>query len=161
MSKPSQRSEELDRLVAHARAELRNWADSSAKDPGVAIVELLAYVGDLIAAHQDIIANEAYLGTARRRPARLRVEVDADWTEASSAEVCGIYRAKVIDNVDPMMQRRLRVVIPDVTGDRGVWAVACLPASRADTVPSVGDAIWVAFESGDPDQPVWLGRLFT
>jgi uncharacterized protein involved in type VI secretion and phage assembly len=39
--------------------------------------------------------------------------------------------------------------------------MACLPAGDTDAVPSVDDAVWLAFESGDPDQPVWLGRLFT
>ena len=82
-------------------------------------------------------------------------------TKPRAGRFCGIYRGKVLDNVDPLLKRRLRVVIPDVTGDEGAWAMACLPASGVDTVPSVGDPIWVAFESGDPDQPVWLGRLFT
>ena len=233
MSKPAPGGEELDRLVVRAQAELRDWTDSSEQDPGVALVELLAYVGDLIAAHQDLIANEAYLGTARRRPARIRIEVDgerwravpslvdsgpdddhyvvstqddgsaviqfgdgghgrrpstgsairvgyrpggkftsvliqegrvvldADWNEGSAAEICGIYRGKVVDNVDPLIKRRLRVLIPEVLGDNSLWAMACMPPGDPDTVPSVGDTIWVAFESGDLDRPVWLGRLFT
>ncbi len=233
MSKPAGRGEELDRLVARARAELRDWADAPQHDPALAIVELLAYVGDIIGSYQDVIADEAHLNTARRRPARIRIEVDgerwhevpdladsgpdddhfvattqddgttaiqfgdgehgrrppqdsairaryrpgkrytsvllqegrvvidADWNEAPDAEVCGIYRGKVLDNVDPLMKRRLRVLIPEVMGEIGVWAMACMPPGDPDTVPSLGDPIWVAFESGDPDQPVWLGRLFT
>lgn len=36
-------------------------------DPGLTLVELLAYVGDHLSYQQDAIATEAYLGTARRR----------------------------------------------------------------------------------------------
>ena len=53
----------LDRMSAIAPA----WRERNAADVGVALVELLAYVGDHLAYRQDAIATEAYLGTARRR----------------------------------------------------------------------------------------------
>ena len=43
------------------------WRDRSAADLGIALVELLAYVGDYLSYQQDAVATEAYLGTARRR----------------------------------------------------------------------------------------------
>ncbi|MGY2012125.1 putative baseplate assembly protein [Nocardia gipuzkoensis] len=43
------------------------WRERSAADLGVALVELLAYVGDRYSYRQDASATEAYLGTARRR----------------------------------------------------------------------------------------------
>ena len=54
----------LDRLsVLMPQGFERNPADI-----GMALVELLAYVGDHLSYRQDAIATEAYLGTARRRP---------------------------------------------------------------------------------------------
>ncbi|HEU5003835.1 MAG TPA: baseplate J/gp47 family protein [Actinomycetota bacterium] len=52
------------------------WAERNPADLGVALVELLAYVGDQLSYREDVIATEAYLGTARlrtsvRRHARL------------------------------------------------------------------------------------------
>lgn len=44
-----------------------DWQERSVADVGVATVELLAYVADTLSYRQDAIANEAYLGTARRR----------------------------------------------------------------------------------------------
>jgi len=44
-----------------------DWQERNAADLGVALVELFAHVGDLLSYHQDAIATEAYLGTARRR----------------------------------------------------------------------------------------------
>lgn len=43
------------------------WSERSAADLGVALVELLAYAADNLSYRQDALANEAYLGTARRR----------------------------------------------------------------------------------------------
>ncbi|HWT00749.1 MAG TPA: putative baseplate assembly protein [Pyrinomonadaceae bacterium] len=43
------------------------WRERNAADFGVALVEMLAYVGDYLSYRQDAVATEAYLGTARRR----------------------------------------------------------------------------------------------
>lgn len=54
----------LDRLSV----VMPDWEDRSPADVQVAMVELLAYVGDYLSYYQDAVAAEAYLGTARRRP---------------------------------------------------------------------------------------------
>ncbi len=46
---------------------LPEWKERNPADLGVALVELLAYVGDSLSYQQDAIATEAYLHTARRR----------------------------------------------------------------------------------------------
>jgi baseplate J-like protein len=43
------------------------WRERNAADLGIALVEMLAYVGDHLSYQQDVIATEAYLDTARRR----------------------------------------------------------------------------------------------
>lgn len=53
----------LDRMAALAP----QWRERHAADVGIALVELVAYVGDYLAYRQDAVATEAYLGTARRR----------------------------------------------------------------------------------------------
>lgn len=53
----------LDRLAVLAP----QWGERNPADLGVALVELLAYVGDHLSYQQDAVATEAYLGTARRR----------------------------------------------------------------------------------------------
>ena len=44
-----------------------DWTERSPADVGIALVELLAYVGDYLSYQQDAVATESYLGTARRR----------------------------------------------------------------------------------------------
>ena len=58
----------LDRLSLLAPA----WTERNAADLGVALVETLAYVGDQLSYRQDVIATEAYLGTARLRTSARR-----------------------------------------------------------------------------------------
>jgi len=43
------------------------WTERHEADLGVAMVDLLAYVGDRLSYYQDSVANEAYLETARQR----------------------------------------------------------------------------------------------
>ena len=53
----------LDRL----NQLLPDWGASSEADMGIALAELVSYVGDRLSYYQDAVATEAYLETARRR----------------------------------------------------------------------------------------------
>jgi hypothetical protein len=44
-----------------------SWTERSAADAGMALVELLAFAADTLSYRQDVVANEAYLNTARQR----------------------------------------------------------------------------------------------
>ena len=46
-----------DALLAITREKFPGWTDHSANDPGVMLLELFAYMGDLILYYQDRIAN--------------------------------------------------------------------------------------------------------
>jgi hypothetical protein len=74
----------------------------------------------------------------------------------------GKYRGTVILNVDPMKKGRLLVQVPDVLGV-GVssWAEPCLPMAGIQAgmfmIPAPQSGVWVEFEGGDPDSPIWVG----
>jgi hypothetical protein len=53
----------LDRMSVLAPG----WRDRNVADGGIALVELMAYMGDYLSYQQDAVATEAYLDTARRR----------------------------------------------------------------------------------------------
>ena len=53
----------LDRMSAITP----DWRERNPADAHIALVELLAYVGDHLSYYQDAVATEAYLGTARKR----------------------------------------------------------------------------------------------
>jgi hypothetical protein len=77
----------LEDLVQRARTELRDWTEHTDNDPGVALLELFAYVGELLSGYADRVADEAQLDMARgHRPGRdsLTVEVDGQrWRPVS------------------------------------------------------------------------------
>lgn len=53
----------LDRLALI----MPDWKERHVPDIGIALVEVLAYVGDHLSYYQDAVATEAYLDTARQR----------------------------------------------------------------------------------------------
>jgi len=65
----------------------------------------------------------------------------------------GTYAATVIDNTDPAGQCRLHVLVPDVFAETPVWAAASI--TDDSDPPAVGDSVWVSFEAGNSDYPVW------
>ena len=74
----------------------------------------------------------------------------------------GKYRGKVENNVDPMMLGRVQVSVAAVLGDGTLsWALPCAPYGGSGVgffaVPPVGANIWVEFEGGNPEQPIWSG----
>jgi hypothetical protein len=73
----------------------------------------------------------------------------------------GKYRGVVVNNVDPMQIGRIQAIVPDVTPIPGSWAMPCVPWAGINTglftVPPIGAGVWIEFEKGDPDYPIWVG----
>jgi hypothetical protein len=77
----------------------------------------------------------------------------------------GKYRGTVLNNVDPELRGRLMLNVPDVLGAiPSSWAEPCVPLAGPTgppmgvyMVPPIGAGVWVEFEQGDPDHPVWVG----
>ncbi len=74
----------------------------------------------------------------------------------------GKYRGKVTDNDDPNGLGRIRVKVQDVLGDEeSGWALPALPYAGDGVglylIPPKDAFVWVEFEHGDPDYPIWTG----
>src|SRR6202162_2334450 len=77
----------------------------------------------------------------------------------------GKYRGLVIENLDPEQLGRVLVQVPDVLGEiPSSWAMPCVPAAGIQAgcfiVPPIGSQVWVEFEQGDPDYPIWTGGFW-
>jgi len=78
----------------------------------------------------------------------------------------GKYRGFVVDNADPDKKARVRAKVPSLFGDETLaWALPCLPfGGAADqgffTVPEIGAQLWVEFEGGDRNFPIWTGTFW-
>jgi uncharacterized protein involved in type VI secretion and phage assembly len=74
----------------------------------------------------------------------------------------GKYRGVVTDNRDPLFLGRIRARVSDVLGENeSGWATPCSPYAGRQVglflVPPVGAGVWMEFEHGHPDYPLWAG----
>ena len=77
----------------------------------------------------------------------------------------GKYRGVVLTNIDPMQMGRIQVQVPDVLGPTlSSWAMPCVPfagiQSGVFVTPQIGAGVWVEFEQGDADYPIWVGGFW-
>ena len=78
----------------------------------------------------------------------------------------GKYRGTVVNPVDPNGEGRIQVIVPDVTGT-GIssWAKPSLPFGGPNSgffaVPPLRAGVWVEFEQGDPNFPIWSGCFWS
>ena len=77
----------------------------------------------------------------------------------------GKYRGTVVNNIDPMQIGRIMAIVPDVGNlVPSSWAMPCVPiankASGVYVVPQIGSGVWIEYEHGDPDFPIWVGGFW-
>ena len=80
----------------------------------------------------------------------------------------GKYRGFVVDNVDPGQLGRLKLRVPSVLGNEVVsgWALPCASYGGDANqgfffIPEVGAGVWVEFEEGDLEFPIWVGTFWS
>jgi uncharacterized protein involved in type VI secretion and phage assembly len=77
----------------------------------------------------------------------------------------GKFRGTVTNIKDPLMIGRIQAKVPDVMGDQDSgWAMPCAAFGGSGmgffALPAVGAGVWIEFEHGDPDYPIWSGCWF-
>lgn len=77
------------------------------------------------------------------------------------AHLYGVYRAKVVNSLDPLQAGRLLISIPALAGISSSWAPSCVAtgAQAGQTSYRPNDDVLVAFERGDANFPIVIGKL--
>ena len=78
------------------------------------------------------------------------------------AKYLGKYRGTVVTNVDPEQMGRIQAKVIDVLGDSpSSWAMPSLPLAGPQVghyvIPPVGAGVWIEFEQGNKNYPIWSG----
>lgn len=84
---------------------------------------------------------------------------------SSGPRYYGKYRATVLNNLDPQMQGRIQVQLGNRYGlFPSTWAMPSFAfagkGAGAVALPQVASSVWVEFEAGDPDYPLWSGAFW-
>ena len=85
-----------------------------------------------------------------------------DLTEKVNGRYYGKYRGVVSDTDDPQNIGRLRAKVPKLFLDVEMhWAMPCSPYTGDGEgffmVPPAGAGVWIEFEEGDLNRPIWSG----
>jgi type VI secretion system (T6SS) baseplate-like injector VgrG len=95
-------------------------------------------------------------------------KVVADLVQKVERRFYGKYRGFVVNNTDPKRLGRLTLRIPSVLGSEVTsgWAMPCLPYGGQKNqgflyIPDVGAGVWVEFEEGDLEFPIWVGTFWS
>jgi uncharacterized protein involved in type VI secretion and phage assembly len=79
-----------------------------------------------------------------------------------STKFYGKFRGTVLNNIDPQRIGRIMASVPAVSLLLPTsWCMPCYPLAGKlmgiSYVPQIGSGVWVEFEGGDPDYPIWTG----
>jgi hypothetical protein len=90
---------------------------------------------------------------------------DASADVASGRRYYGKYRGIVANTLDPLQIGRIQAIVPDTTGLLpSTWALPCLPIAGiqngAFIVPVLGSNVWIEYEQGNLDYPIWVGMFY-
>ena len=106
----------LDRLSVL----MPNWKERNPADVGIALVELLAYVGDYLSYRQDAVATEAYLDTARRRVSVRRHARLVDYYMHDGCNARVWVHAEVSDTIMLEKATQIFTAVPNIPDRIGV-----------------------------------------
>jgi uncharacterized protein involved in type VI secretion and phage assembly len=79
-----------------------------------------------------------------------------------SGTYLGKYRGTVTNNIDLEKRGRLIATVPDVGAlAPQTWAMPSFPFAGSQAgmyaVPPIGAGVWIEFEQGNPEYPIWSG----
>jgi uncharacterized protein involved in type VI secretion and phage assembly len=74
----------------------------------------------------------------------------------------GKFRGSVVNNADPKGLGRLQVIVSEIMAvPLANWAMMCTPVGGIQhgmfSVPAINAGVWIEFEQGDIDYPIWTG----
>jgi len=91
--------------------------------------------------------------------------MSSDDSSSQDDKYYGVYQGTITINQDPMLRGRVQVTVPDVHSFvPTTWVEPSVPLAGPTgppmgvyMVPPPGAGVWIMFQHGDPNKPVWMG----
>lgn len=87
---------------------------------------------------------------------------------SNSGRFIGKFRGIVSNIQDPNRQGRIKFTCPEVFGNNDTessWALPCIQCAYDGggdiALPHVGETVWVEFEQGNSNNPIWVGNFWS
>jgi hypothetical protein len=85
--------------------------------------------------------------------------------KAGAGDLIGRFRGTIVDNNDPLGLGRVQALVPEALGETvSGWALPSSSYTGAGVglfaLSPIGSNVWIEFEEGDPDRPVWVGGFW-
>ncbi|MFQ4147456.1 phage baseplate assembly protein V [Arthrobacter sp. LAPM80] len=82
-----------------------------------------------------------------------------------SGEYLGKFRGTVVQNLDPQQMGRIQALVPSISAlTPSSWALPCVPFAGKQSgifvLPAIGSAVWIEYEQGELDYPIWTGGFW-
>lgn len=99
----------------------------------------------------------------------IQIGLNRNSRHGNKTHLCGLWRGVCVENRDPKTLGRIKVRVFELHGDEEAiekedipWANACVPAGGGSDygifdTPEIGSSVWIMFEQGDTEYPVWVG----
>jgi hypothetical protein len=147
-------------LISRIKANIPTWSGTDPADFGVALVEAMAYMGDIANYYIDRVANESYIGTATQRTSILGYASSVGYTvngyiSASTTIAFGnsssnsvTVPAKTIFYIDKLINNEIRRIKFTTDNSVTIPANTSLTSSIYTTTATQGYAVAISSTTG-------------
>ena len=139
-----------EHLIEVVKTRIPEWTGEDPSDFGLALVEAMAYLGDLMSYYIDRAGNEAYLPTATRRQSVLNIARMLGYVPTRPVAATGevTFSSEAAYDGSAISVPAGTLVNASITRDNGTTDIVQFTTDSAVSVPNTGGTINVAVTEG-------------
>lgn len=139
-----------EHLIEVVKSRIPEWTGEDPSDFGLALVEAMAYLGDLMSYYIDRAGNEAYLPTATRRQSVLNIARMLGYVPTRPVAATGevTFSSEPSYSGSSISVPAGTLVNASITRDNGTTDIVQFTTDSAVSVPNLGGTINVAVTEG-------------
>lgn len=156
----------INDLLTLIPSYLPEWTDRSPGDFGIVLLELFAYMGDILNYYSDRIANEAFISTAQQRSSILNIATLLDYTPHNNVAASTTLQFTIGTPSSPVLIPAGTQVSTTLTGNQPVvfesaldlWIYGDGVTNQLPVNPTTDTTTWL-YSNGAPNQQIVIGNV--